>query len=343
MARQIKFFDDKYCEDERHENRCDFCGFCGRCDFYGDFRGANSRHRWYRSPMCIKDYDTKSSFDEKEMKMGRFLLMAVGQNYEEMLAPYNEDERRIHDITGLMDSLSASAKKMGKSLEEYLEFNDFTAVPLDDYDGVYERKSYGYSWYTHKDGIIIGLYQWTNPEAKYDSWTVGGAWRDDFRFHDGCIHEASRKKKDYDGAAMVRNGVMRLFDRWDMVQKIIKGRNWETRDELGKRISDDKTLHKEFYAQDVVRDAIKSGDSYAIYRLESVGHDTREEHFDKQLLGLPIRNILDKDGWHDQKDSKWLGLDDSAPCSEAMWFSKARQYFNSLDDDELITFIDCHM
>lgn len=142
--------------------------------------------------------------------MSHFTVLVVGDNYEDELIPYQENN-------------------MGDCPEEFIEWFDMTQEVIEswnieqgkqEYDNnidVYADKYFGYN----KNGDMYGYYE--NPNAKWDWYQLGGRWSGHLLLKNGEMVDTALME-DIDWESMGEN---------KYTFAILKDGKWYERGEMG--------------------------------------------------------------------------------------------------------------
>jgi len=268
--------------------------------------------------------------------MSHFNVFVVGEDVEEQLKPYDENaamEPKVEEI-GQSEIKSIS--------EEYkLDPTNLAAIArkAKEWNG-------GVCRYDKRLGKIFRTY-YSNPRAKWDWWTTGGRWRDSLRLKSGEFADVARKSDiDIDFArgkaeafARVQHaklteaiaGLQPLEFRWDELLA--------RKDEFGGI----DAVRDKYNAQPVVEAFRGLHNYFGIFdKVEDFLIDV-EEHVKKARLNafLPFAIVIDGQ-WYERGEMGWFAFvsDEKKPES---WASEFWNLWDGIDDDELITVVDCHI
>lgn len=280
--------------------------------------------------------------------------MVIGENPEEQLAPYQENN-------------------MGDCPEEYLAFNDVTddvTREWEDQDQETKEKykdldTYAteYNGYKKNDEGRYGY--WENPNAKWDWYQLGGRWSGFFKMKpgsEGVVGSAglfsapaeagyadSALKKEIDFASMMEEASKKAGEKWDLIKKLTEGlepaKSWEhVRDEMFPgQIDKARTYYHDQPAMKAVSNW-SSENGHSIFGLDLEDFDcTREEYCLDAARGSFVPYAVIKDGkWHQKGEMGWFGISNNE-VSESKWTAQVAQMIDELPEDTMLSIYDCHI
>ena len=286
--------------------------------------------------------------------MSHFTVMVIGENPEEQLAPYQENN-------------------MGDCPEEYLAFNDVTddvTREWEDQDQETKEKykdldTYAteYNGYKKNDEGRYGY--WENPNAKWDWYQLGGRWSGFFKMKpgsEGVVGSAglfsapaeagyadSALKKEIDFASMMEEASKKAGEKWDLIKKLTEGlepaKSWEhVRDEMFPgQIDKARTYYHDQPAMKAVSNW-SSENGHSIFGLDLEDFDcTREEYCLDAARGSFVPYAVIKDGkWHQKGEMGWFGISNNE-VSESKWTAQVAQMIDELPEDTMLSIYDCHI
>jgi hypothetical protein len=235
---------------------------------------------------------------------------------------------------------------------------------------------YGYT-IVDEQGNVIKTIDRTNPNAKWDWYSVGGRWNGHFKLkplgvgvvgepglqsmnedyeHPGEDRADILMKGDIDVEGMRNEAGDKAADRWDRFHAIIAGlpepitwkqmqekhQTGET-DEDGKPKTDWEAARTEFHAQPAVLALRNSKDRDAIW-WEVDDYMVPREQFVKEARDYAIGTFaVVKDGqWYQRgKMGWWAAVSDEKDKNE--WIRQFTELFDSLPDNTMLTVVDCHI
>jgi hypothetical protein len=279
--------------------------------------------------------------------------MVIGDNPEEQLAPYQENN-------------------MGNCPKEYLEFDDRTEELKQDWEeedeetkskykdfDTYVKECHGYEAEDGRYGY------WHNPNTKWDWYQLGGRWSGFFKLKEGAEGEAGSPglmtapaesgyadavmKKDIDFKSMMDEASKKAGETWDQIHEIIKGcdpiQSWEHIREVMFPGEIDKA-RKFYHAQPAVVKLNKWNENnnhrFWGYNLEDF-QVSREEYCLDAARASFVPYAVIKDGqWHQKGEMGWFGVSNNE-VSKSKWTAQVANMINELPEETLISIYDCHI
>ena len=260
--------------------------------------------------------------------MSHFLALVIGQDWEEQLAPYQENT-------------------MGDCPKEYLEFFDMTEETILDYQGsapgvFTEDGEFLFQWDDRvkklglKDKVTDILFTqsfpdfdtfvrkyccykldpiykkygvWQNPNAKWDWYEPGGRWDDYFKVKPNVELSTSLLAKDINWKAMKDEKVKTATAQWEQFIQ------WLTQDpEL--RDPDIPFILN-----------VRAADTNI-----EIGYESFSDFMSHETSTAPFVYVH-KGVWYER----------SMEEEQDVWGSQFQTMLDSLDPNELVTVVDCHI
>lgn len=284
--------------------------------------------------------------------MSHFTVMVIGENPEEQLAPYQENN-------------------MGDCPEQYLEFNDETESLKKNWDDLTEeeRSEYedfekfaeneGYKEHEGKFGY------WENPNAKWDWYVLGGRWNGFLKLKEGATGEVgqgglfsraakdgtadSAFKKDIDFFNMRKDAAEEAGKLWDKVKRIIKGcpepLPWNhVRENM---FPGDIDGAREYYRNQgavLKLDEWNKENSHELFGINLEDFNcTREDYCIDAANGSFVTFAVLKDGkWYERGEMGWWASVSNEKDRDE-WNSEVAKMIDELPDDTQISIYDCHI
>lgn len=284
--------------------------------------------------------------------MSHFTVMVIGENPEEQLAPYQENnmgdcpEEYLVFIDKTEDLKSEWGKLTEDDRSEYEDFNSFAMEDgYEDHDG-----KYGY---------------FENPNAKWDWYLLGGRWSGFLKLKEGSEGEIgegglfsapapsgtadSALKKDIDFFNMRKDTAEKAGKLWDKVKNIVKGcaeplpwnhirenmfpgdidaaRNFNRNQEAVRKLEEwNKKNERELFGID----------------LENF-NCTREDYCIDAANGSFVTFAVLKDGqWYERGEMGWWAYVSNEKNAEE-WNSEVAKMIDGLSEETRISIYDCHI
>lgn len=310
--------------------------------------------------------------------MSHFIVVVIGEDVEGQLAPFHEfectgeDDRYVKDVDATKDVLG-NMEKAEKDWKNYSCYDSALEYALEWHAGVEKHQivenesdvdlcgphKYGYA--IVKDGELIKAVRRTNPDAKWDWYVMGGRWCGYFPLKPGFVgvsgksgtfgnkakeghaDQVTKGMVDWEGARQTaRVEATTEFDQWeDIFTKYGRPTSFQDlEDEHGKHGRD--VVRGMYRAQPAIQAA---GDlKFLGWRcpIDNLGFD-RETYITKRVNAALVPFAILKDGkWYEKGDMGWFGCVDNEK-DPGDWQAEVAKLFDSLDDQTLMTAIDCHI
>jgi hypothetical protein len=301
--------------------------------------------------------------------MSHFVVMVVGEDVEEQLAPYHEfectgeNDQYVIDVD-MTEDTREDYESHGKG-ETFVEF-------VKDWDG-YEAVEYGatpdidgahkYGYFTvDENNEVVKVIRRTNPNRKWDWYTIGGRWHGFFKLKPTAVGagalgapglqtlNSNYKSPDIDKADQCLKGMIDVeamrneagdtaAAMYDHFTAVTAGcAPFVPYDET---MEDRELAGKQYREQEIVQ-AMRKDDRLMWYSPQDFKY-SREEYIDKGRNGAACCFALLKDGqWYERGKMGWWGhVSDEKDGTE--WRAQFNAMFDSLPDDTLLTVVDCHI
>ncbi len=305
--------------------------------------------------------------------MRHFKIYIIGENINEQLLPYHqyeytdynnqyvvdiditkevikEFESTITNKSDIIDinNLTNELKTLyHEELEKFIKTDyDLSLLPIINPNiDIIEEFKYGY-YCKDNNGFISKIIKRTNPNYKWDWYEIGGRWENEFLLNDGSFTN-SAKRGLIDFEQMLKYSKQYCAELWDKVQQITEGKKWDSLNEIIKRVI--LTLPD-------MPGNIKLNNTIVITKHEYLKQPIVNKIHDSNISnnGIYIDDyLLDKEVFINKHqyykispfasiiDGKWIEHDKDIP--EVDWNKQIFDILTSLNDDVLITVIDCHI
>lgn len=307
--------------------------------------------------------------------MSHFAVMVIGEDIEKQLMPFHEFEctgidEHIQDVDQTEDLKSEweSEKDDYESISDFLaEYHGIKCVESEEEIDLSNDHKYGYA--VVKDGELLKAVKRTNPNAKWDWWRLGGRWTGYFKAKEGAEGMVGEpglmtppakegrydqlRKSDVDIKGMQDEAEERELKRFDAVQKELSKLSKE---EIEFFVPWEKVLTKEdkdiddlrkYHSQPVVEafnSAMKNNrDLFGFFTSINPFLTPRETFITNVRNGALSPYAVLKDGnWYQKGKMGWFGMS-SDEITEEEWNQKFIELFESLDNDTLLSVVDCHI
>lgn len=277
--------------------------------------------------------------------MSHFTVLVIGDNPEEQLAPFQENN-------------------MGDCPEEYLKYICYPKGSRDtiSFYSVHEAKKVLEEQYDPENAF------WENPNAKWDWYTLGGRWfdtfqlkkgakgvkgggvgrrRDDVSTMNGRADQALKRDIDFD--AMYRQAFSRASQDYDVLLKVYGGEpppldyTWEEARKLRENIDLARQLYNsqpQILKWSKTKEIMDKFGLFTSYEEVCIG---KEAYCLREQRGAFIPFAVVKDGeWHEQGTMGWWGMARHEKDRD-VWNREVENLIKRVPDDTLLSMYDCHI
>lgn len=206
-----------------------------------------------------------------------------------------------------------------------------------------EVGTYGWTEVTDlgPEGEVARSVDRTNPNKRWDYWTVGGRWKGFLLTDEGPANYALAGDVRFD--LMREEAAAKAMERWQRAHEIIEGREWERWAALieGKKGEEIQEARERYRAQPVVQDFNQDKE------LSWDGPDEfaapLEEYVAAARRDAVVTFAVVKDGqWYERgKMGWWACVSDEVSRDE--WAEKFSELIDGLDPATPLTVVDCHI
>ena len=308
--------------------------------------------------------------------MSHFTVMVVGENIDEQLAPFDENIKMEPYVDNILeedqkkDFIGFCKKEKGETSENFEEL-------YEKYGKDWNRNS----WRKNADGEWAE-YSTYNPKSKWDWYSVGGRWKGFFRVkpdapkdqidvvapeifeneenNDYIKSSDCLKKKYIDEEAMRNDAEQRARMKYEKIEKVFpngipKILTWEKLLKTIPENSNDEKMKElgYIYHEQEGRKKLKeygylnqnnlSEEDFNFYIFSNLDdyQISKEEYIQNARNNALIPFAIVKNGiWHESGSMGWWAI---VSDKKSDWEKIFNDIFNSIDDEELITLVDCHI
>jgi hypothetical protein len=254
--------------------------------------------------------------------MSHFTCLIIGSNPEEQLEPYYELECSMNQDEMKEDP---RAEFVEEFTTEELE-NDFNRIknehPEYHYDTI-EEFADEYHNYTKLDGEEVWG-RWTNPNSKWDWYSIGGRWTGFFK-----IKENPKFPDDiYFGSpgAFGNKAPVGYADSIRLCDIDFEGMK-----------QDKITKARQDWVE--IQNKLRDGDKNILW-IYGIKEETTEEEYIKDSSKFSTYALIKNGEWFAKGEMGWFGV--SSDDNEN-WAQEMETLIKSLPDDTLLTVVDCHI
>lgn len=284
-------------------------------------------------------------------------------------APSWDNRRRVCHAPEGFEQIEAPTSLM-QSFAEFVDgYYGWQPVPHGEAPDLEDRHKYGYAL-LDEFGDIQKCVARTNPNSKWDWWTIGGRWKGFLKlklgatgvsgeegvmgshFAKGADRADQARKGDIDFDGMRDQAGEKSGAYWDKANAITGGESWESWGSVRDRIcgtgdSFDRARideAREFYQGQRPVAALKEGDPDAFgWSLDDALAGTRDNYVQASRDQACTTFAVIKDGqWFEKGSMGWWGMV-SGETDQAEWNRQFNELIDGLPDDTLLTVVDCHI
>lgn len=216
------------------------------------------------------------------------------------------------------------------------------------------------------------FYRLTNPNKKWDWWSLGGRWKGMLLVKPGTVglegksgafgNDSMREGgvdacqvKDLDIERMQEDAASKAAVAYDKVHAVIAGRPVRTWEEIREQHEDISTAREEFWGQPVMKDLSASKDdtvrwAAATSRSTRSGLDgiesylcSRDEYIQKARNGAFSTFAVVKDGqWYQRGSMGWFGVVVDEKDGDE-WNRQFSELVRGLSPETWVAVVDCHI
>lgn len=280
--------------------------------------------------------------------MSHFVVMVIGENIEQQLAPFDENMEVPEYAVG---EVSEDDKRA--VIEYYAKGHDKT------FEEVYAK--HGASWnggrYRKDENGVWMEYSTYNPKAKWDWWTLGGRWSGMMKVKPGATDTVTGnpgvfdnevgidqcRKKDLDLEAIRAEKRAEAEERYSKFRAVVKDHPWpEAWDTVLARYGEDRIEEARafYHAQSAIK-ALKEARMLFVSP-EEYGQD-QEAYVANQVADafVPFALLMNGQWYEKGKMGWWAVVRDKK--DQPVWRDEFWKMFDALPDDTLISMVDCHI
>lgn len=290
---------------------------------------------------------------------------------DEKLYDYNtETVEAVYDEDGALlgSKYSEACKRFwqrsgyGYSSEDKFELPEGYTLRKTPLNEIYTFEGFLRDWHGYSlDGEYSSFeddrfYRFTNPNAKWDWWTVGGRWSGMFLDTNGQKQDIIQKK-DWDLAGEAATAITDFapfFDRFEEHADKFDGVEFISWDECCKKFTtpDGKTNYNSargYYHNQEYKNILKTvfssiGDDeyeWLLHDPENFYNVSREDFMKARIFNrIGTFAVLDDAGWHEKGSMGWFAC---VSDEKADWNQIYLDKINSIPDNDYLVLVDCHI
>lgn len=271
--------------------------------------------------------------------MSHFSVLVIGENVEEQLAPYHEfectgvNDQYVKDVERDLEELrsiylkSTECEEQSETFAEYVcGYCGYETVPFGQATDKEGANKYGYVL-IDETGNVIKIVKRTNPNNKWDWWSIGGRWSGKLKLKP----EVKPDEMSYGRVSFVNRNEPRKIGYVDSA-KICDIDFDGMKSDIEKSCSDDWERFSTLDGDDKIIKAFEYGIKPT---------DTRESFISRNTKFSTYAVVMNNE-WFARGDMGWFGLSDEK-LSVDEWDKKFSELLSSLDPNTRITVVDCHI
>lgn len=284
--------------------------------------------------------------------MSHFIVVVIGEDVEEQLAPYSENT----EVEEYWEEAGDWTLEYGKEKASENGILEPTLEQIAKYASGEEDDG---TKYVVRDGNI--MYKTTyNPQSKWDWYEIGGRWTGYFPLKEGRhgivgrpgLFTKSAEKGfadaahlcdiDFEGARKEKEKEARKwFTKWmDIVNKCGMPETWSSIRESGISINDARNI---YHKQPAIKMAHEQQLAFWDCPAELFGTD-EEKYVAKECKGVLVPFSYVKDGeWIERAKMGWFGQSYNDTMTREEWCDEYNEMLKNLRNNTLLTAVDCHI
>jgi hypothetical protein len=298
--------------------------------------------------------------------MTHFVVLVIGDDVEGQLAPYHEFE-----CTGINDQYVVDVDKTAEARADYEGHKDDPDYPtfrafLEGWYGAEKicepgqepdrNGEHKWGWVKiDEHGEAVQYVDRTNPNKKWDWYSIGGRWSGYFLLRQEAAatavlgrpgtfgrgydvdarttDQAPKREIDFEAmAARARRIANENYDKWLTKDKGRVDAAWL----YDIKHTDDAQARWEACSTEAEREAWRAS-------VTADDLETRESYVERRTRRAGITRCIVKDGvWMERGQAGWFGIFNDV-MSEDEWDRRYWDLIESLPDDTTLTIVDCHI
>lgn len=198
-------------------------------------------------------------------------------------------------------------------------------------------------WYGRSPRNVNGeerLIKHTNPNAKWDWWTIGGRWSNKLKLKAGG-HADSAMKRNIDIAGMRDAAGAAALARWERAAALTGGAAWEAWDLIRDRTEGIDVARALYNAQPAVI-ALRADNRDPFFNLDQFLAPKDRYVQEARDSAIATFAVVRNGEWAEKGSMGWFGCaSNEMPQSE--WNKLFNDMLDGLPDDTRLTVVDCHI
>lgn len=267
--------------------------------------------------------------------MSHFTVMVVGENIEDILAPYDENMEVEEYIDRTKEDIHKEFIDYKEKLLKEID-NGKRKEPLSDFENLTkklkkENKKWVKDWCGQDlddEGNTLSTY---NPDSKWDWYEIGGRWSGAFILKPGEKGELGTKSWTNKDEVIPVNRADQAYKSqidWDTMNAHAREQAEKDWDDIMDPNPDTCTYRPEYVAQ--------------LKELHLKMYGTKEEYVKRRGIWAPYAYV-DQNEWHAPGEMGWWGVSSDETEDRDKYDRDFADYIAALPDDTLLTIVDCHI
>lgn len=309
-------------------------------------------NQFYREP-------TEEEKETLEDTAGSFGSSSSGLPYSTKDWGNGELETKIRYVPDGWEKVEKPLSEL-ESFAEWLEgWHGYQVIDNKSQPDTEGDHKYGYA-VINENGKPTKIIQRTNPNAKWDWYSIGGRWSGMLKLKPGATGEHGEPglgallsgntqqnpeyvdaayKRDIDIQAMWDEAANKAAEIYDKVHKAA-GQNWESFEIMCKKFATVEEAREAYHKQPALK-AIKEADLHMFFGFDEF-LAPREQYIQEARDSVLSTYAIVMDGeWYAKGEMGWFGMSDDNITQEE-WNKKVHDLLAELPDDTLLTIVDCH-
>lgn len=269
--------------------------------------------------------------------MSHFTVLVIGDNPEKQLAPFHEFE-----CTGYNDEYVQDIDVTAEVLREGLDYHGLEDRIVESESQVDKSGPHKYGYAIMQNGELVKAVNRTNPNAKWDWYSLGGRWQGHLQLKTGEAVDQARKG-DVDFWLIRETAAQEAAQEYDRFHAVLNGREFPKWSEIRERHGEDiDAARNEYQSNPVVKD-MNNANFHFIFDDPKRFLVSREEFMQAARNSAVSTFAVIKDGkWYERGEMGWWGIVTDEKDRDA-WNDEFSKLLDGLPDDTLLSVYDCHI
>jgi ribosomal silencing factor RsfS len=294
--------------------------------------------------------------------MSHFTVLVTG-DHEQALAPFHEFE-----CTGENDEYVQDIDITGEAVDvEGLDHHGLEDKIVDDASKIDIHGEHKYGYAIVQDGVLVKAVRRTNPNCKWDWYTVGGRWSGMLKLKNDAGNVDTASAGDVDWEGMLAPAREEAGKSWDLITRLVAQHPaFIPFEEVKKKVEGDVVegvtakltgeaimdLVRNTYHEQAMLQALVEAHKDEPLFMHDFGDDIvevqkfkeREAYVNyKAAASCRTYALLHQGQWLQPGEMGWFGMSDKTVDSEIEYTRKFWEIVLALDPHETVTVVDCHI